>query len=42
MNAYAKCFDKIIKYMNLLVNDEEILEKCNKICNKIRSLFKKI
>ena len=26
MNAYAKYFDKNSKYMNLLVNDKEILE----------------
>ena len=25
MNAYAKYFDKSYKYMNLLVNDQEIL-----------------
>ena len=29
------------KYKNLLVNDKEILEKYNKIQNKIKSLFKK-
>ena len=31
MNAYTKYFDKNNKYMNLLVNDKEILEKQNKI-----------
>ena len=31
MNTYPKYFDKNIKYMNLLVNDKEILEKYNKI-----------
>ena len=39
MNAYAKYFDKNSKYINLLVR--EILEKYNKIWNKIKSLFKK-
>ena len=41
MNAYAKYFNKNNKYMNLLVNDKEILEKYNKIWNKIKSLIKK-
>ena len=27
MNAYAKCFDKNNNYINLLVNDKEILKK---------------
>ena len=27
MNAYAKYFDKDSKYINLLINDKEILEK---------------
>ena len=31
MNKYIKYFDKNNKWMNLLVNDEEILEKYNKI-----------
>ena len=37
MNAYTKYFDKNNKYMNLLVNDKKILEKYNKIWNKIKS-----
>ena len=41
MNAYVKYFDKYSKYMNFLVNDEEILEKYNEICDKIKNLFKK-
>ena len=41
MNAYAKYFDKNSKYMNLLVNDKEILEKYTEICNKIIILIKK-
>ena len=41
MNAYAKYFDEINKYMNLLVYDRKILEKYNKIWNKIKSLLKK-
>ena len=41
MNAYAKYFDEINKYMNLLVYDKKILEKYNKIWNKIKSLLKK-
>ena len=40
MNAYAKCFDKNSKYMNLLVNDKEMLEKYNKIWNNIKNLLK--
>ena len=41
MNAYAKYFDKNIKYINLLVNDKEILEKYSEIWNKIKGLIKK-
>ena len=41
MNAYAQYFDKNSKYMNLLVNDKEILEKYCEIWNKIKSLIKK-
>ena len=41
MNAYAKCFDKSNKYINLLVNDKEILKKYSDIWNKIKSLIKK-
>ena len=41
MNAYAKYFDKNSKYMNLLVNNKEILEKSSEIWSKIKSLIKK-
>ena len=41
MNAYAKHFDKNNKYINLLVNDKEILKKYSEIWNKIKSLIKK-
>ena len=39
MTAYAKYFDKNSKYMNLLVNDKEILKKYSEIWNKIKSLI---
>ena len=41
MNAYAKYFDKNNKYINLLVNDKEILKKYSEIWNKVKSLIKK-
>ena len=41
MNAYVKYFDKNTKYMNFLGNDEEILEKYNKIWDEIKNLFNK-
>ena len=41
MNAYAKYFDKNNKCMNRLVNDKDILEKCNEIWDKIKNLFAK-
>ena len=41
MNAYAKYFDKNSKYINLIVNDKEILKAYTEIWNKIKSLFKK-
>ena len=31
MNGYAKCFDKNNKFINLLVNDKEILKKYSEI-----------
>ena len=39
MNAYAKCFDKNYKCINL--NDKEILGKYNYIWNEIKILFGK-
>ena len=41
MNAYAKYFDENNKYMNLLVNDKEVLKKYTERWNKIKNLFKK-
>ena len=41
INAYAKYCDKNSKYINLLVNDIEILEKYCEISNKIKSLIRK-
>ena len=41
MNAYTKYYDENNKYINILVNDEEILEKYTQIWNKVKSLFKK-
>ena len=41
MNVYAKYFDRNNTYINLLLNDKKILEKYNKIRNKIKGLFKK-
>ena len=34
MNAYSKYWDKNNKYMNLLVNDKEILKKYTEISEK--------
>ena len=41
MHAYTKYFDKNSKYMNVLVNDKEILQKYSEIWNKIKILIKK-
>ena len=41
MNAYAKYFDQNNKYMNLLVNNKEILEKYFEIWIKIKTLITK-
>ena len=41
INAYVKYFDENSKYRNFLVNDEEILEKYNKIWDKIKNLSNK-
>ena len=41
MDEYAKYFDKNSKYINILVNDKEILEKYSEICHEIKSLIKK-
>ena len=37
MNAYVKYFDKNSKYINYLVNDEEVLKKYREIWNKIKN-----
>ena len=37
MNAYVKYFDKNSKYINLSVNDEEVLKKYREIWNKIKN-----
>ena len=37
MNAYAKYFDKNNKYINLLVNDKEILKNYSEIWNKLKA-----
>ena len=41
MNAYAKRFDKNNKYINLLVNDTEILIKYSEMWNEIKRLTRK-
>ena len=41
MSAYAKYFDKNSKYINLLVNNTEILETYSEIWNEIKGLIKK-
>ena len=41
MNANVKYFDKNSKYMDFLVNQDEILEKYNEIQDKIKNLFNK-
>ena len=41
INTYAKYCDKNSKYINLLVNDIEILEKYCEVSNKIKSLIRK-
>ena len=40
MNVSAKYFHRNSKYMNLLVNDQEMLKKYSEIWNKIKSLIK--
>ena len=41
MNAFAQYFHKNNKSINLLVNDQQIFEKCSKIWDEIKSLFRK-
>ena len=41
MNAYAKYFDKNNKYINLSVNDKEILKTYSEVWNKIKNSVKK-
>ena len=36
-NAYAKCFDKNNKYINILVNDKEILKNIQKYGIKLKA-----
>ena len=41
MNTFAKYFDQNNKYINILVNDKEVLKKYSEIWNKIKSLIKR-
>ena len=40
MNAYRRFTDET-KYMSLLIKVNELLEKCNRIWNKVNSSMKK-
>ena len=40
MSAYRRDFDKT-KYMSALIKDDEILEKCNEIWEKVKNSIKK-
>ena len=40
MNACKKDFDKT-KYVSFLIKDDKLLEKCNKICEKVSNAIKK-
>ena len=40
MSAYRRDFDKT-KYMSVLIKDDEILEKCNEIWEKVKNSIKK-
>ena len=42
MNGYVKCFDNNNKYINFLVHDKEVLNKYNKIWDKIKNFLEKI
>ena len=39
MSAYRKDFDET-KYLSLLIKGDELLEKCNKIREKVKSSLK--
>ena len=41
MNWYIKHFDSNKKFLNFLVNNKELLKKCNAIWDKISNLLKK-
>ena len=40
MTAYKRYFDES-KYMSFWIKDDELLEKCNKIWDKVRNSMKK-
>ena len=40
MKGYVKCFDET-KYTWLLIKNEELLETCKRICDKVSNLMKK-
>ena len=40
MSAYRRDFDKT-KYVSVLIKDDEILEKCNEIWEKVKNSIKK-
>ena len=39
MNAYRRDFDKT-KYMSFLIEDNELLEKYNEVCDKVSDIIK--
>ena len=40
MSVYRRDFDKT-KYMSVLIKDDEVLEKCNEIWEKVKNSIKK-
>ena len=40
MSAYRRHFDET-KYISFLIKDDELLEKYNEICEKVRNSIKK-
>ena len=41
INGYVKYFNRNSKCINPLVHDNELLKKCNEVCNKISNILKK-
>ena len=39
MTGYIKCFENRRKHMSFVIKDDDVLDKCNEIWNKIKEIL---